>query len=390
MFSSTKERLESTWRAYSLLLSQRRLSRIAVQCEPARGRYRSPETGATAPGSSRFGTTGRLALGGVFSGADVGTIERGDSDRGEIQVTGTIENTGGTFAVPDGAGPWHFNGGTIRGGQVDATGLIAANTLALENVTLSTDLDLRLSGALPTLVIRGDLTLDGTRIIAGQRLSQALRAEEAIPGQGVRLLGSGEILFTGGGNSANRLTSSASVHIGAGIAVRATDTPASVRSFADLTNEGTIDFGGASSASLLGDLSFLNTGVVSAAGTTILSINENFAQWTNRGLLRLASTNAARSGDFLQGASGTLEIVIQSAGTFARLEGDTNPAATFTLGGTLSVEFAAGFDPAVGTSWKILEAPSRAGEFSVVTSNLTGGKTLGVTYDADGVTVTVE
>jgi hypothetical protein len=95
------------------------------------------------------------------------------------------------------------------------------------------------------------------------------------------------------------------------------------------------------------------------------------------------------TGNYSQGASGTLETEIQGTtpGTqFDRLA--VNGSAT--LDGTLAIVNAPAFTPELTDTFKILTAGSRSGEFATLTGTQANGRTYSARYDSDGVTLELQ
>jgi hypothetical protein len=94
-------------------------------------------------------------------------------------------------------------------------------------------------------------------------------------------------------------------------------------------------------------------------------------------------------GDYTQGSGGTLatEIAGTTPGTqFDRL----SVGGTATLDGTLAIQNAPAFDPAVSDTFEILSAGSVSGTFAALTgASQPSGKTYSANYDADSVTLSV-
>ena len=95
------------------------------------------------------------------------------------------------------------------------------------------------------------------------------------------------------------------------------------------------------------------------------------------------------TGNYTQGAGGTLrtEIAGTTPGTqFDRL----SVGGTATLDGTLAIENAPAFDPAVSNTFEILSAASVSGAFSSLTgAQQPSGKTYAATYNADDATLSL-
>ncbi len=104
----------------------------------------------------------------------------------------------------------------------------------------------------------------------------------------------------------------------------------------------------------------LNGGDLSGNGTVAANLN-NTAGQINPGGLGTAGVIAI-TGNYIQGASGALNIDIGGTGSgqFDRL----TVSGTATLNGTLNVNLINGFAPAVGNSFQIMTFGSRSGDFA--------------------------
>lgn len=108
---------------------------------------------------------GELDLGGSFTAAGMGTFAR---TGGTVNLTGTLDNTGGTLGL-DEQGTWHMRGGTIQGGIVqlgegpDATLHVTSQENRLIDVSLVGDVHLTSGQRLQFQ----DVTLDGTITLDG-------------------------------------------------------------------------------------------------------------------------------------------------------------------------------------------------------------------------------
>jgi hypothetical protein len=99
-------------------------------------------------------------LGGTFTVADLGTLNR---SAGSIQLSGTLDNGGGTVALNAASGSWFINGGILRNAVLNESGgaLLFINNGTFDGVTVNGDLDLStVNGA--HLQIMNGLVLNGT------------------------------------------------------------------------------------------------------------------------------------------------------------------------------------------------------------------------------------
>jgi T5SS/PEP-CTERM-associated repeat protein len=91
--------------------------------------------------------------------------------------------------------------------------------------------------------------------------------------------------------------------------------------------------------------------------------------------------------NYSQDASSTLSIELggSGAGQYDRL----SVAGTASLGGTLALSLAGGYEPSAGDSFVILTCASRVGRFATVIGANVGSKRLAVVYNSNNVTVTL-
>ena len=120
-----------------------------------------------------------------------------------------------------------------------------------------------------------------------------------------------------------------------------------------------------------------------SAGPATLTVGVPF---DNDGTVEIA-TGILGAASYTQSATGTLQVRI--AGTapgtgFGQLKGGTA-----ALDGTLRIVTASGFTPAIGDSFRIVDASSRTGVFSTVEGATTDGLEYSVQYDDTGVTLVV-
>jgi hypothetical protein len=109
-------------------------------------------------------TDAMLSLGGRFTLASLGTIERAG---GTVELTGELDLSGGTLTLDAQTGTWVLKGGTIKRGTVTQTGeakLIFTNSSGtFDDVSVNGDLELTSVGA--RLLIRNGLTLTGNVLL---------------------------------------------------------------------------------------------------------------------------------------------------------------------------------------------------------------------------------
>ncbi|MFM9025812.1 MAG: CARDB domain-containing protein, partial [Planctomycetaceae bacterium] len=270
----------------SLAISQARFNQI-----PSTSSWTNPSGTIVVDG-------GALSLGGRFSAADVGAKVRSG---GTVTISGLLDNTGGTLALPAGTGEWRLFRGTIKGGRIEAsTGnrLVVTPTHfyyydygTFDGVTLATDITVGAPRETAVdyaghLVITNGLVMDGGRIILGQRFGPP---EVGLTG-GVLFFkggtqsvsGTGEILFVhsggitiGGDGAATRGSPSGVVTIGSGITIHgASGSIASdYNQPGRLVNEGAIV---ADAAPLPGDLPY-DTGLYADPAFSIPFKSDGYA-----------------------------------------------------------------------------------------------------------------
>lgn len=110
--------------------------------------------------------------------------------------------------------------------------------------------------------------------------------------------------------------------------------------------------------------------ITNAAGHTIRGLGQIAGNFVNHGRLAPESTGdvtgtlqvARSNGSFTQSASGVFDVEVGPAAKFDRVE----VTATATLGGTLRVRLAGGYVPPPGSSFEVLAAGTRIGEFGTL------------------------
>ena len=101
-------------------------------------------------------------------------------------------------------------------------------------------------------------------------------------------------------------------------------------------------------------------------------------------------TAMAVTGTYAQTAGGTFGVTVSGGTTAGTDFSKLTSTSTASLNGTLAISTSPSFDPAPGTSLRILEAGSRSGTFSSVTGiALPNNKYYNVVYDATGVSLVV-
>src|SRR6185369_14921408 len=99
---------------------------------------------------------GTLSLGGTFTFADLGKIERAG---GTVKLTGVLDNTGTTLALNDQTGSWVQESGTIKGGRLTTIGGVTLRAKSAYWDGLTVDSNVTLQNG-DSVVVRNDLTLN--------------------------------------------------------------------------------------------------------------------------------------------------------------------------------------------------------------------------------------
>jgi len=148
---------------------------------------------------------GSFNLGGSFTTAGIGTIER---NGGIVNLVGLLDNTNAIFALNPAIGSWVLAGGTIRSGSITTAGGAALRLKSgtLDGVTL--DSDLIMENKDDVIVLNG-LTINRTLTMEGHPNFAQLSF------QGVQTLGRGPTHFWST-NSLNYLSKNAPLTIGSG------------------------------------------------------------------------------------------------------------------------------------------------------------------------------
>jgi hypothetical protein len=207
---------------------------------------------------------GTVELAGSFRTSDVGAFT---GNSGTVQIVGSWNNTGSTFAVPAGPINWVFKRGTITGGEV---GIEAGAVLHAHN-TPGTLMDVNVQGEIAVDALFGGVRLLGTTRV--ERIS--LRDEDAVVILGAGYTLHDSIVATAGLSSLvisddpNGVT-----HIGPGGSISTAPGYIGVLNIGQATsryhvvNEGTI--GAVGGTVSIDARSFQNSGALTAAPGTIL------------------------------------------------------------------------------------------------------------------------
>ncbi|MEM1303592.1 MAG: hypothetical protein AAGG46_01770, partial [Planctomycetota bacterium] len=232
-------------------------------------------------GTFRVADDADLALAGVFTPADIGSIDR---QGGRVLLTGRVENTGTTLTASAATGDLII-GSTgqffsaelprVVGGVIDATdgATIGFVNATLDGVTLAAD-------AVGGANIAGDLTLDDAvlslGIVDNIPVDADLRFMGGAPSQAIR--GAGAIRFTGGGD----ISFPSELVIGEDIVVEAATGSGTVEG-QSLVNNGVLR-SGAGQTQRLRVSELVNRGTIEVAGSTLIGRNDDTV-WRNEGTI---------------------------------------------------------------------------------------------------------
>ena len=319
---------------------------------------------------------GTLNLGGALTIAQLGSIL---SAGATVNLTGSLDNTGTTFALDKTTGSWRLLGATIKGGTLtsaDGAQLVATSTGGiLDGVTLTGDATLPspldIEGYSSNVQVTHDLTLNQVNLgIKNYGRIDFIDAAAALTGTGRVTFGD-----NASGNALREIASGGTLTIGAGITVAGVTGQVGYSNYwggpgnTTLVNQGIIgsDQGGTFS---LDAANVLNQNIlqVGAGGT----LNLQGAGWTNTGVINAPAGTLNLGGALTIAQLGS----ILSAGATVNLTGSLdNTGTTFTL------------DKTTG-SWRLLGATIKGGTLTssdgaqlVATS--TGGILDGVTLTGD-------
>jgi hypothetical protein len=332
------------------------------------------------------------------------------ADLGTLNVTGgfidirslQLDNAGATLLVK-GTSQWTVDGGSIVTGgtiQVDPTATFRPGANAPSSVLKDLTVNGNVSGGFAPFALVGDLDFNGT-VPSG-----SFQFGHPTLFAGVPLVLRGGQFSVGAAQTTRTLTGY--------------DTVPTITFDPDVTLKG-----GMVNATFTSPLS--NRGQVVAEqqqqifwGSDVFHFtaapitNEGTLSAVNRAVLRIANLAAPNAGivsagagssvqftsAFAQAATGTTRIDI--AGTTTIINTADSPTTTVpqfgsvavtgaaTLAGTLNVQFASGYTPAVGSSYKVMTYGSRTGQFTTVNvSGLAAGLAVVPQYNGADLTLVV-
>ncbi len=236
---------------------------------------------------------GQLALGGTFSTAGLGQINR---TGGTITLQGTLDNTGQALVLGNAIGPWESNGGVIRGGTFSTTGsgtLVGAMTF--DGVTLASDFSTS-----SALTLTNSFTLAGATLSTSQGLSL---------GSDVQIGGSGSVLLNNSGMAQFIGLNGHTLTVGSGVSLATSQFGFYLNG--STTNHGTISASGGGTI-YLGVGTETNDGTWEARNGGTLTIDGN---WSSSGTISVNNGTVNLSGTF----SSALSMGSTLVGTRQRL-----------------------------------------------------------------------
>jgi uncharacterized repeat protein (TIGR01451 family) len=328
---------------------------------------------ATGAGSAVQFSNGAIIQGGTLStsgGAVMGTVASNTVTLDGSTGSGPVNNTG-TYAGAN-------NSATILNGTINNTGAI--QIAATGNIT---ELQI-LGGQNVTLTGSGAVTMstsgNGTPIINQTSGGTTLtNAGNTIQGQGV--IGNNGLSVINQGTITANLSGVGAYSQTAGATVIPAATNASVASFA--ISGGTAQVDGTLSSP--GGVSVTGTGTLFGTGIIIGNLGAAgvIRPGDSPGILTISG-----GGTYTQSSTGALDILIGGT-TLGTQFSQLNVVGPASLGGSLNVSLANGFNPAVGNSFTILTSTAISGTFATVNLPPLSSGSWQVTYNATTVVLTV-
>jgi hypothetical protein len=284
-----------------------------------------PATAFTNLGTIRLRSEAQYVLNGTTTRAQLGTI---DNDGGYVVIAGELDNRSSTLTLSSPGDRWRFFNGTIRGGDVVASGgvndlltPISANTVpysTLIGVTLHGSYSVATLGSTPTEVqLRDSFGLDGT--LSLQALS-ILRVSSSMTIASGTISGNSSSIICQSGQALT-FGPSAALQLESARLITASDSPAAGN---QITIRGSVNVTGGSSSvpSIISSPNLVTGGSIDLAPASFLSIY---------------GASASIGGTIRMGASSSLKID-SGFGETLRLSPSLNlinNGGTIHLGGTI-------------------------------------------------------
>jgi hypothetical protein len=250
-------------------------------------------------GTIEAAAAGIVNLGGTFNAsAGEGTFA---TSAGQLNVTGTITNTGNTFDLsPTTTGNLRLFGGSINNGFINATGgsTLAASTsfTTLSNVAITGEVVLGVASSQVHLV--GSTTFTTLRMVASNSavyLAPGYVLSNPIVGESAST-GTRDIYVAFGGNGTTTISSTGSITAATGLGA---DVRIFQSSAGTLINDGLIVNQATGRTLQITSLNTFTNGASGIVRATAGSVNINATTWTNAGTLEnAAGSNINLGGTF--------------------------------------------------------------------------------------------
>jgi len=235
-------------------------------------------------GVLRLRDTATLELGGTFTVADIGTLQR---DGGTLRISGVLDNRGTTITANAATGSVELGAHTayaeILGGTVSAADgqkwIVPGNVL-MDGVVLAGDVDV--TGG--SLMIRNEMTLaDSTVRVSPRPYSPSIRLYES--GGDQTLAGRGRVVFADGGRVGVTIPVGSTFTIGPDIVFETSGADVEFNG-TTLVNQGVIRAAPGDRAEIE-VTEILNSGTLQTAGRMILGRRDDsgLATWRNEGTI---------------------------------------------------------------------------------------------------------
>jgi hypothetical protein len=292
-----------------------------------------------------------------------------------------LDNTGSTLSIA-GTATWALEPGSIVGGTVNvaSTATLVTSPGTLKDVTVNGNVKASFG-----ITLVGNLSLNGT-VTDGNVLT--LGDSVNYPNVPVHILAG--TIDMGQDSLSTGLVSSGtpSITLDSGVVLRGRGFRSTIT--APITNKGLIvaDQAIIPRTGEVFDLTaapITNQGTLAAVTNSILKLSTLVAP--NSGIVSAAAgSSVSFTGDYSQAPTGTVHVDVSGAATSQ--VGVITIAGASSLAGILDVQFASGFTPVVGSTYKVMTYASHTGQFG--TFNVTGlAAGLIVTPQYNGTDVTL-
>jgi hypothetical protein len=298
---------------------------------------------------------GTLTLQGFFTPAAVAALEIGGGE--VVDLNGTLDNTNTVLVVDGAVAPWTLSGGTIAGGTVVTTNgaslVVGGSGGTLDGVTVDGTLDVGNSVSGASLTVLDGLTLNGTMLVGNTSGNgygwgvASFAGSQALGGDGTVVFGN-----YGAYNGLLEASGGATLVIGPGITVRGQtgwigQSPWGGSAGGSVASLGTISADVGGGVITIGGAGFSNGGALEAKNGGV--IQPTSSATLNAGTITIDSGTMTFANGFTQ-TNGTLSFGLNSPTDF----GQITFSGAATLGGTLAAHLGAGYAPALGDSFAVL------------------------------------